>query len=120
MLLYVHRPVILQTLLVIIIDFCVQFEYRQGFSEGEVFLEMEHPTVAIVFAAIRYLAFLALYAGCTAVIMSVFIISHSTDALETPPISLTMQCVMNLTLRYFMIYLVLFVAVITEQFSGIA
>ena len=31
-----------------------------------------------------------------------------------------MQCVMNVTLRYFGIYLVLFVAVTTEKFSGIA
>ena len=68
--------VILQTLSVIIIHFCVQFECKQGFSEGEVVFEMEHPTVAIVFTAIRYLALLALYAGFAAVIVCVLIISH--------------------------------------------
>ena len=99
----------------------MQFERKQDFSEGEVVFEMEHPTVAIVFTAIRYLALLALYVDFTAAVIAfVSLISHSTDALKTPPFSLTMQCVMNLTLRYFMIYLVLFVAVITEQFSGIA
>merc|ERR1719160_682432 len=112
--------VILQTLLVIIMPFCVQCECKQGVSEGDVVFEMEHPTVAIVFTAIRYLALLALYAGFTAVIVSVFLISHPTDVSKTPPISPAMQCVMNLTLQYFTIYLVLFVAVTAEQFSGVA
>merc|ERR1719399_2762047 len=109
--------VILQTLLVIIMPFCVQCECKQGVSEGDVVFEMDHPTVAIVFTAIRYLALLALYAGFTAVIVSVFLISHPTDVSKTPPISPAMQCVMNLTLQYFTIYLVLFVAVTAEQFS---
>jgi len=112
--------VILQTLLVIIMPFCVQCECKQGVSEGDVVFEMEHATVAIVFTAIRYLALLALYAGFTAVIVSVFLISHPTDVSKTPPISPAMQCVMNLTLQYFTIYLVLFVAVTAEQFTGAA
>merc|ERR1719201_193801 len=112
--------VILQTLTVLIMPFCVQCECKQGVSEGDVVFEMEHPTVAIVFTIVRYLALLALYGGFSAVIVSVFLISHPTDVSLTPPISPAMQCVMNLTLQYFTIYLVLFVAVTAEQFTGVA
>merc|ERR1719207_435975 len=98
--------------------FCVQCECKQGVSEGDVVFEMEHPTVAIVFTVVRYLALLALYGGFSAVIVSVFLISHSTDVSLTPPISPAMQCVMNLTLQYFTIYLVLFVSITVKQFTN--
>merc|ERR1719301_9144 len=110
--------VILQTLLVIIMPFCVQCECKQGVSEGDVVFEMEHPTVAIIFTVVRYLALLALYGGFTAVIVSIFLISHPTDVSLTPPISPAMQCVMNLTLQYFTIYLVLFVCITVKQFTN--
>merc|ERR1719345_597806 len=99
--------------------FCVQCECKQGVTEGDVVFEMEHPTVAIVFSAVRYLALLALYAGFTAVIVSVFLITPPTDVSLTPPISPAMQCVMNLTLQYFAIYLVLFVSITVKQFTNL-
>jgi len=111
--------VVVQTLMVIIMPFCVQCECKQGVTEGDVVFEMEHPTVAIVFTAVRYLALLALYAGFTAVIVSVFLITHPTDVSLTPPISPAMQCVMNLTLQYFTVYLVLFVSITVGQFTGL-
>merc|ERR1719353_1918598 len=109
--------VVVQTLTVLIMPFCVQCECKQGVSEGDVVFEMEHPTVAIVFTVVRYLALLALYGGFSAVIVSVFLISHPTDVSLTPPISPAMQCVMNLTLQYFTIYLVLFVSITVKQFT---
>jgi hypothetical protein len=109
--------VVVQTLTVLIMPFCVQCECKQGVSEGDVVFEMEHPTVAIVFTVVRYLALLALYGGFSAVIVSVFLISHPTDVSLTPPISPAMQCVMNLTLQYFTIYLVLFVSITVQQFT---
>merc|ERR1719487_3222351 len=110
--------VVVQTLMVLIMPFCVQCECKQGVSEGDVVFEMEHPTVAIVFTVVRYLALLGLYGGFTAVIVSVFLISHPTDVSLTPPISPAMQCVMNLTLQYFTIYLVLFLSITVKQFTN--
>merc|ERR1719380_481428 len=112
--------VVVQTLLVIMMPFCVDCECKEGDTEGDVVFVMEHKGAAVCFDWIRYLCLLALYGGFTAVIVSVFLISHPTDVSKTPPISPAMQCVMNLTLQYFTIYLVLFVAVTAEQFSGVA
>merc|ERR1719353_212698 len=112
--------VCVQTILVLIMPFCSDCTCKEGVSEGDVEFIMENQTLAGVITGIRYLALLALYAGFTAVIVSVFLISHPTDVSKTPPISPAMKCVMNLTLQYFTIYLVLFVAVTAEQFTGVA
>jgi len=61
---------------------------------------------------------LALYGGFTAVIYSVFVIEHPTDVSLTPPISPAMQCVMNLTVQYFFIYLCLWICITAQQFLG--
>merc|ERR1719198_2880407 len=103
--------VCVQTILVLIMPFCTECECKEGVSEGDVVFEMENQTLAGVITGIRYLALLGLYGGFTAVICSVFLITHPTDISLTPPISPAMQCVMNLTLQYFTIYLVLFVSI---------
>merc|ERR1719263_75864 len=97
--------------------FCTECECKEGLSEGDVVFIMDNQTIAGVITAIRYLALLALYGGFTAVICSIFLISHPTDVSLTPPISPAMQCVMNLTLQYFSIYLVLFVCITVKQFT---
>merc|ERR1719163_2047455 len=109
--------VMAQTLLVILLPFCVTCEAKKGASEGDVTFEMENATLAVVMTVVRYVLLLALYGGFTAVIVSVFIIEHPTDVSLTPPISPAMQCVMNLTVQYFTIFLAYFVCVTITQFS---
>jgi len=110
--------VCVQTFLVLIMPFCTECECKEGASEGDVVFIMDNQTLAGVITAIRYLALLGLYGGFTAVICSIFLISHPTDISLTPPISPAMQCVMNLTLQYFTIYLVLFVSNTVKQFTN--
>jgi len=108
--------VLVQTLLVIIMPFVSKCECKMGPSEGDVLFVMENPTLGIVMTVIRYCALLALYAGFTAVMVSVFIIEHPKDVSLTPPISPAMQCVMNLTVQYFTVYLALFICITIKQF----
>merc|ERR1719313_2855709 len=110
--------VMIQTLLVIVMPFVSECECKQGSSEGDVMFEMKNPTLGIIVTVIRWICLLALYAGFTAVIYSVFVIEHPTDVSLTPPISPAMQCVMNLTVQYFFIYLVLWLAITAQQFLG--
>jgi len=110
--------VLIQTLLVIVMPFCVQCECKQGSSEGDVVFEMDSPVVGMIISAVRWICLLALYGGFSAVIYSVFVIEHPTDVSLTPPISPAMQCVMNLTVQYFFIYLCLWVCITAQQFLG--
>jgi len=109
--------VMLQTILVIAMPFATKCECKRGASEGDVVFVMQNPTLGIVMTVIRYVALVALYAGFTAIMVSVFLIEHPTDVKLTPPISPAMQCVMNLTLQYFTIYLALFICITIKQFS---
>merc|ERR1719248_274977 len=108
----------IQTLLVIIMPLVVNCECKQGSSEGDVVFVMENATVALIVLVIRWVALLALYGGFSAVIYSVFVIEHPTDVSLTPPISPPMQCVMNLTVQYFFIYLCLWLCITAQQFMG--
>merc|ERR1719265_967669 len=110
--------VMIQTLLVLIMPFLVDCECEQGASEGDVVFKMESQTVAMVTSGIRWICLIALYGGFSAVIYSVFVIEHPTDVSLTPPISPAMQCVMNLTVQYFFIYLCLWVCITCQQFLG--
>merc|ERR1719243_365353 len=101
--------------MVIMMPFCVDCECKEGATEGDVEFVMEHKGAAMCFDWIRYLCLLALYGGFTAVIVSVFLIAHPTDVSKTPPISPAMQCVMNLTLQYFTVYLMLFISITIRQ-----
>merc|ERR1719199_1717540 len=93
-------------------------ECKQGASEGDVVFEMENPTIGIIIMAVRWICLLALYGGFTAVIYSVFVIEHPTDVSLTPPISPAMSCVMNLTVQYFTIYLLLWLCITAQQIFG--
>merc|ERR1719321_789370 len=110
--------VMVQTLLVIVMPLVVSCECKQGASEGDVVFEMENPTIGIIISVIRWICLLALYGGFSAVIVSVFVIEHPTDVSLTPPISPAMQCVMNLTVQYFFIYLCLWICITAQQFLG--
>merc|ERR1719281_1769775 len=109
--------IMVQALLIICIPLCISCKCERGASEGDVVFILENKTLGIVMTVVRYCALIALYAGFTAVMVSVFIIEHPTDVSLTPPISPAMQCVMNLTVQYFTIFLAYFVCVTITQFS---
>jgi hypothetical protein len=109
--------VLLQTLLVIVMPFLTKCECKQGVVEGDSIFIMEHKLVSLVMTVFRYVAMLALYGGFTAVCVSVYTIEHPVKKELTPPISSAMQCVMNLTVQYFGVYLMLFVLLTVKQFS---
>lgn len=91
---------------------------KQGASEGDVVFQSPNQTINMVLSVIRYVCLVCLYAGFTAVMVSVFIIEHPKDVSLTPPISPAMQCVMFLTVQYFTVYLCLFIAITVKQFAG--
>merc|ERR1719222_778567 len=67
---------------------------------------------------IRYAIMICIYVGFTCVIYSIFTIEHPQGPQYTPPISVTMQCVINLTVQFFFIYLWIWVAITLKEFTG--
>jgi hypothetical protein len=67
----------------------------------------------------RFLIMLTLYACTIAVVCSVFTIEHPDGKDKTPPLSPTMQCVLNLVFQYFIIYFLLWIYYTIEDLSGL-
>merc|ERR1719395_480064 len=86
--------------------------------QGEVAFDVGEGFAAKAATAVRFLIMLAVYAGTIAVVCSVFTIKHPDGKDLTPPLSPTMQCVLNLTFQYFLIYGLLWIFITVEDFMG--
>jgi len=106
----------LQLLLVILVPGLLGGKCVQGDSEGDITFEVGNPNLFWVLTVVRYVLMLALYGGFTAVIVSVNLIEAPGGA-PTPPVSPAMQCVMNLTVQYFFVYLLLWIFLTLKQLS---
>merc|ERR1719171_2366057 len=108
--------VLVQVLIILLIPFALNGTANEGETEGDVTFTIENPTVYAVMNAVRYAVMLSMYGGFTAVIYSVCVIKSKTG--PTPPVSPAMQCVMNLTIQFFFVYLLLWVLITYKQFAG--
>jgi hypothetical protein len=109
--------VMVQLFLILMIPFVLPGgDSKQGVTEGDVTFECDNPTVLMILQAIRYAAMFALYGGFTAVIYSVCVIENPNG--PTPPVSPAMQCVMNLNIQFFFVYLMLWVSITVKQFTS--
>jgi len=105
-----------QTGMVVIMPLVVKCKVQKGACEGDVDFQMESEGAGTFLVALRYLALLAMYGGFTAVVASVFLITHPKDPALTPPLSTAMLCTMNLATQFFGVYLGLFVCNTVKQY----
>merc|ERR1719159_1732222 len=80
--------------------------------------EVNNMVPGIVMTIIRFAITFCIYVGFTCVIYSIFTIQHPQGPQYTPPISVTMQCVINLTVQYFTVYLGLWIAQTVKDFMS--
>jgi len=116
---------IAQTIMAAVVPLCLKAKALPKDDktvEGDVKYEFEGdqgqgmlPKVLTVF---RFIIMLSVYACTTAVVCSVFTIQHPDGKELTPPLSPTMQCVLNLVFQYFLIYLLLWIFITVEDLSS--
>merc|ERR1740138_212733 len=109
--------VLVQVVILMMIPLVLDGKLKPGSTEGDVTFELPNPTMMMILSAARYMVMLALYGGFTAVIVSVCVI-EGKDGAAPPPVSPAMQCVMNLTVQFFFVYLMLWVSVTVKQFTS--
>jgi hypothetical protein len=66
--------------------------------------------------AVRFFVMVCVYACALAVVCAVFTMEHPGGKELTPPVSPTMQCVINLSFQYFFIYILLWIFITVEDF----
>merc|ERR1719271_1735723 len=93
---------------------------RPFVTEGEIEYEISSmgTGVATILTILKYLILIGIYVGFSCVIWSVLTIEHPSGPQYTPPVSVTMQCVINLTVQFFFVYFLLWVCNTVREFLG--
>jgi len=74
------------------------------------------PTLGYVFVALRFICMLGFYGGAIGVIYSIFVFKAPTG--PTLPVSPTVQCVINLTCQFFLVYFMMTLMLTVSEVSG--
>merc|ERR1719428_300950 len=94
--------ILMQAILAIAVPLVLGGSIKKGDKgEGDVEYTVNNKMVGTILTICRYIVMFSLYLGIAAVIWSVFAIEHPQGPQYTPPISVTMQCVINLTVQFF-------------------
>jgi len=110
--------VLAQVLISIAVTLVLSGTAKKGEVEGEMVYSVENKALGAILSVGRYIIMFCIYVGFTCVIYSVFTIQHPNGPQYTPPISVTMQCVINLTFQFFFIYLMIWICVTIDEFTG--
>merc|ERR1719178_594228 len=108
----------LQTTLCVVIPVVLGGKVKKGETEGDMVYEVSNTGLATVLTIVRFGIMFCIYVGFTAVIWSILTIQHPQGPQYTPPVSVTMQCVINLTVQFFTVYLGLWIAQTCKDFLG--
>merc|ERR1719284_496190 len=111
--------IMIQCILAIAVPLVLGGSVKEGDKgKGDVEYEVNNKMLGTCLTVARYIVMFSVYLGIAAVIWSVFVIEHPQGPQYTPPISVTMKCVINLTVQFFTVYLLLWVAQTCKDFLG--
>merc|ERR1719408_1010672 len=110
--------VLAQTTLCVVIPVVLGGKVKQGKIEGDMEYEVNNMVPGVIMTIIRTLIMFCIYIGFSCVIYSVFTIEHPQGPQYTPPISVTMKCVINLTVQFFTVYLGIWIAETVRNYIG--
>jgi len=113
---------IVQTCVSIFIPLVLGGEVKKGRSEGDIEItgvDQAGGYLAKGLTGLRFFVMVCVYTGALAVVCAVFTMQHPDGKEFTPPISPTMQCVINLSFQYFFIYILLWIFITVEDFTSI-
>merc|ERR1719265_184912 len=100
---------IAQTITACVVPLVLKGAVKKGKVEGDMEYDVGEGMLPKVLTVFRFIIMLSVYGCTTAVVCSVFTIQHPDGKELTPPLSPTMQCVLNLVFQYFLIYLLLWI-----------
>jgi hypothetical protein len=88
-------------------------------GKGDVEYEVgEYKMLGTCLEVFRWFVMISVYFGIAAVIWSVFAIEHPQGKQYTPPISVTMQCVINLTVQFFICFILIWICQTVKLMTG--
>merc|ERR1719421_429460 len=109
--------VMFQTIFSVAIPIVMGGTVKKGSTEGDMVYEVSNKPIGLCLTACRYIIMLSIYIGFSAVVVSIFTLEHPDGAQYTPPISPTVQCVLNLTFQFFFIYLMVWACISLREWT---
>merc|ERR1719473_2261737 len=107
-----------QTVLAVGVPIVLNGTVEKGDVEGDMKVTVPYKWLGMVLDGMRWLIMVGIYVCGAAVVCSLFTLKHPDPTQETPPVSPTMQCVINLAFQYFVIYLFVWIFHTVKHFSG--
>jgi hypothetical protein len=107
-----------QTIISVAVPLVLQGEAKPGRIEGDMEYTVENKAFGTILVIGRYIMMICLYVGVGMIIYSIFTIQHPKGPEYTIPISVTMQCVINLTFQFFFVYTWIWAAITIKEFTG--
>lgn len=104
-----------QTLTAVAVPIFLQGKAVPGSVEGDMEYEVGIRFLDVLLVVTRYTIMSCIYLGLSAVILSILVMEHPQGPGHTPPISSALQCVVNLTVQFFFVYLVLWASVVAKE-----
>merc|ERR1719359_61446 len=108
----------LQTALCVTIPVVLGGKAKPGKVEGDMEYEVNNTGLATVLTIARFCITICIYIGFSCVIYSIYTIEHPAGPQYTPPISVTMKCVINMTVQFFTVYLGIWIAETVRNYIG--
>merc|ERR1719161_1878802 len=106
------------TLCSIAVPLLLQGKVVKGETQGDMRYEVgPYPILGSILSVARWIIMICIYIGAACVIYSVFTIQHPKGDQYTPSISVTMQCVINLTFQFFFIYIMIWAITTIKEFT---
>jgi hypothetical protein len=107
-----------QTICSVAVPLVMQGDVKVGKCEGDMEYVVENKMLGTALAVGRYVIMICIYVGVGCIVYSIFTIQHPRGPEYTIPISVTMQCVINLTFQFFFVYTWIWVAITVKEFTG--
>merc|ERR1719502_2039888 len=85
---------------------------------GDVEYNVNNKMLGSCLLVARWIIMISIYLGIAAVTWSVFAIEHPKGKQYTPPISVTMQCVINLTWQFFTVFTMIWICITVKELTG--
>jgi len=115
----VTYAIMVQLILAVAVPLVLGGSIKKGDKgEGDVEYTVNNKTLGTCLLVARWIVMVSVYVGIAAVVWSVFTIEHPKGKQYTPPISVTMQCVVNLTTQFFTVYTLIWVAITIKEITG--
>merc|ERR1719160_1242770 len=107
-----------QCILAIAIPLVMGGSIKKASTSGDCEYVVNNKGIGSCLQVARWIIMISIYLGVAAITWSIFTIQHPKGKQHTPPISVTMQCVVNLTWQFFTVYTLIWIAVTVKECMG--